>query len=194
VIQLLKKKHYLKMPWANGLGLTEQIDIFPSEANVTERDFLWRLSSATIQQASTFSLFPKYDRLLMVIEGKGLILNQSPLAPFEVFSFSGDVPMDCQLTAGPVLDLGLIYSPAEIEVQAQIKLGLQSLTETFKATDVGYFYGLEGSCTVIGEQGLCLSLMKGDTLKVEGPHRLDFETAPNQVCHLIKLHLRRKKI
>jgi environmental stress-induced protein Ves len=76
------------MPWKNGLGRTEQIEIFPEKSIFPGEDFLWRISSAKVQGASPFSQFPGCDRWLMVLGGQGLLLDGAPLFPEEPIHFS----------------------------------------------------------------------------------------------------------
>ncbi len=107
------------MPWKNGGGSTAQIAIFPKGSDFRLGDFKWRLSSAKIEQQGDFSLFPKHDRILVVLGGAGLVLtNKSEnrdlpekivLKLHEPYLFSGDLPMSCELLGGPVRDLNLFF-------------------------------------------------------------------------------------
>ena len=56
------------MPWKNGLGVTTEILIEPSDATIGNFD--WRLSMARIDADGPFSSFPNIDRLLLVLEGR----------------------------------------------------------------------------------------------------------------------------
>src|SRR5207253_10264439 len=108
-MKLYRKSDYLSMPWKNGLGMTEQIEIHPENAAFPGEDFLWRLSSAKIQGASPFSQFPGCDRCLMVLTGQGLLLEGAPLFPEEPLYFSGESLIHCALLGGEVTDLGVIF-------------------------------------------------------------------------------------
>src|SRR2546422_8818735 len=55
------------MPWKNGLGVTTEILIEPSDATIGNFD--WRLSMARIGADGPFASFPNIDRLLLVLEG-----------------------------------------------------------------------------------------------------------------------------
>lgn len=99
MIKLIKKSDYIKMPWKNGLGLTDQIALSDQ----------WRLSSAQVDSSNPFSEFPGCDRLLTVFRGDGLALNGRPLHSGEVVAFPGEGPVQCELLGGPVKDLGLVY-------------------------------------------------------------------------------------
>ena len=97
------------MPWKNGLGVTEEIAIFPPGADFASGSFGWRLSSATVATDGPFSNFPGCDRLLAVLTGSGLILNGDALQGDQVTRFAGEKAVDGRLISGPVVDLGLIY-------------------------------------------------------------------------------------
>ena len=64
------------------------------ERGVADRDFLWRLSSATVEDAeSDFTALPDYERLISTLEGT-IELNHNggeklTLNPYEVHRFDG---------------------------------------------------------------------------------------------------------
>lgn len=67
--RLLKQEDYKVSDWDG--GTTKEMAIFPENANYSERDFLWRLSSAAVEKdEAQFSELPDYDRVLMVLEGE----------------------------------------------------------------------------------------------------------------------------
>lgn len=105
------------MRWKNGLGLTAEIAIEPANAIFPQDDFLWRLSSAKVQAQNNFSQFPGYDRILMVIQGHGLLLNQAVLVPLVPYSFRGEELINCDLIDGEVVDLGVIYKRDQVRVE-----------------------------------------------------------------------------
>lgn len=90
--KLLKAENYKVSEWAG--GKTTQLAIFPEEGNYLERNFIWRLSSATCEQEeSVFSKLPDYDRVLVVLEGKVVLAHDgvrvSRLNPLEQDRFDG---------------------------------------------------------------------------------------------------------
>lgn len=75
-------------------GKTKQLAIFPETANYLERNFIWRLSSATCEkEESDFTKLPKFDRVLMVLEGDVVLAHQdvrvARLGELEQDSFDG---------------------------------------------------------------------------------------------------------
>jgi hypothetical protein len=193
VIEILAKENYLQMPWANGLGLTEQIDIFPKNATVSQRNFQWRLSSAIVPQANPFSRFENYQRLLTVIDGAGLLINQRPLLPGETFTFSGSLEIQAALIEGPVRDLGLIFDPRLLTATMVTHAWPASrgdVTLAFSDTpdDVVYFFLVSGSIRVLQK-----SVPSGSCVRIEAVQALTFQIEQGPVRAVV-LNLRRKKI
>lgn len=83
----LPQSGYHSMPWKNGTGSTDEVWLWPPAA---DRDrFAIRISRAPIPTDSAFSGFDGADRVITVIEGKGLVLDFGdqvqdlpPLSPF----------------------------------------------------------------------------------------------------------------
>ena len=48
-----------------------RVSIAPENGNYQSRDFLWRLSSATVElEESTFTSLPDFDRIILTLEGR----------------------------------------------------------------------------------------------------------------------------
>jgi environmental stress-induced protein Ves len=70
--KLYRESEYPEKEWAG--GKTREIFICPKEASYDERNFVFRLSSATIEQEeSQFTSLPNYDRTIMVLEGEVIL-------------------------------------------------------------------------------------------------------------------------
>lgn len=66
---LYRKENYTTSQWMG--GNTTELAIYPKTSKYLDRNFIWRLSSATIDvEESDFSKLPDYDRVLMVLEGE----------------------------------------------------------------------------------------------------------------------------
>lgn len=66
---LCKENTYIVSEWSG--GSTKEMAIFPKKGSYSERNFIWRLSSATIDmEESNFTKLPDYDRVLMVLSGE----------------------------------------------------------------------------------------------------------------------------
>ncbi|HVJ41914.1 MAG TPA: HutD family protein [Dongiaceae bacterium] len=108
----LTSKDYQPMPWKNGQGSTIQLI---SAAN-TAGGFDWRLSIAEVGQSGPFSDFSGYDRIITLIEGKGMVLtfngtmHQRIDRLFTPLPFDGGWHTDCELIDGPLRDFNLMVS------------------------------------------------------------------------------------
>ncbi|WP_264537057.1 HutD family protein [Flavobacterium sp. N1736] len=66
-IQLFPKKNSKASIWSG--GLTYEYMIYPKTANYTDRDFVFRISSATIEKVpSEFTKFKGYSRYLVMLD------------------------------------------------------------------------------------------------------------------------------
>ena len=111
---------YRVMPWKNGMGLTVELAVHPPGASL--ENFDWRISMADVAADGDFSLFPGYDRTLMLAMGRGLELDfatasapQRLRRPGEAAQFSGDWPAYCHLLDGPVRDFNVMSARGRVE-------------------------------------------------------------------------------
>lgn len=67
--KIIKQEDFITSKWAG--GETTQLHIYPEDAVFSDRDFLWRISSATFTSTeSSFSDFNGYQRYILPLEGK----------------------------------------------------------------------------------------------------------------------------
>ena len=83
---------YATSTWSG--GTTTELLIRPRGAVYAHRDFLFRVSSATVDlDKSTFTALPDYDRLIATLEGTITLLHDDgpalTLPPFQVHAFDG---------------------------------------------------------------------------------------------------------
>lgn len=95
---IYEMEQYHTSKWSG--GITTEFAIFPASARYLERDFIWRLSSASVDaKESTFTKLPDYDRILMVLEGEAVLAHADQrtvkLAALEQDSFDGAVKTSC---------------------------------------------------------------------------------------------------
>ncbi len=99
MIRVLTKEDYIVSDW-NG-GRTIQLAIAPENAVYAERDFLWRISSATVELAeSDYTSLPDYDRLIMPLNGEMILSHDGSeeidVTPLEVHGFDGAASTHCR--------------------------------------------------------------------------------------------------
>jgi environmental stress-induced protein Ves len=169
------------MPWKNGLGVTEQIAIFPENSAFPGESFHWRLSSATVQTAAPFSLFKGYDRWLTILSGEGLNLNGSPLGPLKPAHFSGEIPIQSELLSNAVTDLGLIYRRDKIAATMSYET-ISSARTLYFDRGTHLFYAVAGDLKINDT-----TVPIGDTLWMEGPFEATLGTSQRGHYIYIKL-------
>lgn len=91
-IKIITKEQQQTNAWSG--GTTTQIAIYPEDSSYTDRDFLWRLSSAVVElEESNFTKLPGFDRHLMVLEGELKLVHKEHhsviLTQYEQDSFKG---------------------------------------------------------------------------------------------------------
>ena len=106
------------MPWANGLGVTREIDADQTQrGSTTTPPFRWRVSMADLSApGGMFSQIPGVDRIIVLLEGSGVTLavDGSPpreLARLEPFPFSGDVSTSSTVASASGRDLNCMVTP-----------------------------------------------------------------------------------
>jgi len=109
----LKAADVRRVPWKNGRGVTTELAVFPASASFERGDFDARVSKATIDETGPFSAYPGFDRVLVVLDRDGLVLDHGDAAPrarvrpLEPYAFSGDWPTNATPTNGPVADFNV---------------------------------------------------------------------------------------
>ena len=129
-LRRISRSEYVRSHWKNGLGFTDQIAIEPAGADLRKGDYLWRISSAAIENASDFSVFPEHDRGLVILSGAGVRLtHRDPdsdysdtveLPPFEPYEFPGDIKSSCGLVDGPVQDLSVFFKKSDASASLDV--------------------------------------------------------------------------
>jgi hypothetical protein len=171
-MKFYKKSDSVNMPWKNGHGTTEQIEIFPENSSFPEgEDFLWRISSAKVQGATPFSQFPGCDRWLTVLRGQGLLLDGGPLLPDEPIHFSGETPLHCALLGGEVTDLGIIYRRDKIRAEMFVNEFPED-QQLDLPKGIHFIYCSDESLKVTDHV-----LEAGDSLRIEGPAKIMIQSS-----------------
>lgn len=74
-VRVLRPADYREERWANGLGTTTQLAIYPPYAVNRHQDFLWRVSRAPVTEDGAWSRYPNYLRIVMLLSGRGVLLD-----------------------------------------------------------------------------------------------------------------------
>lgn len=92
-IQHISKNELSTKKWAG--GSTTQLFIYPANSDYAKRNFLFRISTATVEvEESTFTQLPGVSRKLMILDGQIRIEHKNHhskiLKKFDQDEFSGD--------------------------------------------------------------------------------------------------------
>jgi environmental stress-induced protein Ves len=114
-LRLLTQEDYATSRW--GGGSTTQLAVAPQDARYERRDFLWRVSSASVElEESEFTPLPDYERLICAISGQMQLSHNGapylPLAPGQVHRFDGAAQTHCR---GKVTDFNLMLRKGQCQ-------------------------------------------------------------------------------
>ena len=145
MIKLIKHNQQITTNWSG--GTTSELFIYPLGANYASRDFLFRISTATVQtETSTFTDLTGFKRILMLLNGNLTIThnqtNTHHLTPFTPHFFDGGWQTNAQ---GLVTDFNVIFRP---EVNANIEVLKLDTNQQITITNNGtmlFIYVIDGS-------------------------------------------------
>lgn len=190
MIKVLRVTDYVKMPWKNGAGVTEEIVRVNQSAS---EQFAWRVSIADIKQDGDFSLFAGYQRIISVLEGKGMTLEvdgkcSRDLLAFDPFAFSGDAKVKSSLLEGALRDFNLIYDPQYVQARLQW-LTVKTTTHLFSsASSLLVFNAGEPVNITLANEVVCLGRYDSLLLQgVSGLKELVLISKQDITCCLIEL-------
>ncbi len=140
VFEHLEMASFKTTEWA--AGNTTELYIYPPNSDFKSRQFLWRLSRATVMSlSSTFTPLYGVIRWIMPLDGPlslkhkkdGKVLYRITLAPFQAHSFKGDWETESE---GKVADFNLMLKEGARGHLAHVKLeneskGILSLLEKY---------------------------------------------------------------
>ena len=150
--------NYVTGSWSG--GTTTQLYLYPEDGSYANRDFLFRISSATVVlEESDFTPLPGVERYIVPLEG-GFVLTHpgmpsvelSPLAP--PYRFPGDIPTHC---VGSATDFNLMLKGCE---------GMMELHRSTAPIRPGFngFYAVEDAVFSLEQQQF--EMAKGDLLTI----------------------------
>ena len=169
----LTKSDYIISSWSG--GTTTQIAIAPAGAVYAERDFLWRISSATVElEASDFTALPDYDRWIATLESTIVLSHNGgeaiTLHPYQPHFFDGGDDTHC---LGRCTDFNLMLRKGKcrgeicgLHLSAGEGRTILGEEEDCGQTALLIFCG-QGACTVT-EGTECVLLHEGESVLAEG--------------------------
>lgn len=178
--RLHKEKDFMTSKWAG--GATTELAIFPQTSKYLDRNFIWRLSSATVElEESSFTKLPDYDRVLMVLEGEVVLSYEGErvarLKELEQDRFDGAWKTK---SFGKITDYNLMVRKGnegylDIIYPQQQKEELSSSYETEKAKATHALYCKEGYAVVgCGSESIMVSAGQQLVLEFEAGEEVKY--------------------
>lgn len=166
-MQIIKQNQQQTTNWSG--GTTTPLIIFPVDSDYASRDFLFRISTATVQTTtSTFTDLTGYQRIIMLLQGSLSITHNNEvthhLKPLIPHFFDGA----WKTTAiGKVTDFNVIFKP---EIKAHIDVVLLSANQSNQiqtSKDFICLYLAKGQIT-IRENQQTYNLYENDFVLLDG--------------------------
>lgn len=174
-IEIIRKEQQKTTTWTG--GTTTELAIYSKGTAYSERNFMWRLSSARVEvENSTFTSLSGIWRLIMVVEGEMALEHENQhstyLKPFEQDSFSGEWVTK---STGKVKDFNLMLArgckgkleAAKIEKEDLFEINEESSNfndEFISLTEA--FYIVKGNIAVVINKTEKFDLNEGDLLLI----------------------------
>lgn len=152
-IRIIQPQQVTVSVWSG--GTTSQLGIGEGECSYAERDFLWRLSSATVDdEVSTFTPLSDYHRLILMQEGTVILEHDGKpgivLAPWQVHRFDGGSQTVC---TGRATDFNLMLRKGKAE--GNLTVLETSVSQTGTVPALGYGEDGSGSDQILELGGTC---------------------------------------
>jgi uncharacterized protein len=158
--------------WAS--GTSTEIFIYPSTGSFAERNFTFRISTASVEtEESTFTFFEGITRHLMILKGELELIHEGRytkhLKPFDQDIFSGEWSTHSK-GKGTDFNLMLKGSANGALTHHSIKPGQIQLFES--DADFEFIYIVQGSIGILNgnilNEGDLIQIAKGTTLELNG--------------------------
>ena len=181
-VRKLTQCDYLTSVWSG--GTTTQLAIFPPDAVYAHRDFLWRVSSATVDlEESDFTALPDYDRLIATLEGDITLTHKGgapiTLQPFQVHGFSGG---DATHSVGRCRDFNLMLRRGRA-VGTMEALHLVGAAQTSPAKGRGSAVsGAEEGCRPLAAEGSPVCHSERSAAESKNPFSPASTVGPSIAC------------
>jgi environmental stress-induced protein Ves len=143
---------YKVMPWKNGAGSTTELYIAPPGASV-QSGFDWRISLAQVPASGPFSVFPDYQRTIVLLKGDPMHLVHEgrirhELQALQPYDFHGAWQTEGLLTGQPVEDFNVMVRDGFGRARVDVQKGSEKSAFSVQHDDLCFIYCHQGSFTV----------------------------------------------
>jgi len=188
--QIIGPEDFKELLWKNGQGNTRELRVCDGDAG---EGFIWRLSRAHVASGGPFSDFSGYDRILVMLAGKGMDLFHEESEDcqlrraFDQVRFSGNWKTHAVLMDGPIEDFNIMtkqgYCTAKVDV-------FNCFGENELAVDAREFlvYVPYHEICMKGPDGKDILLPRGHLFDLKGPVSLPWKIkGEGVICIQIRL-------
>lgn len=174
MIELLKKEDYVVSDWSG--GKTEQIYICPPNADYAKRNFLYRISSATVRdKESDFTFLQGTKRYITILSGDMKLTLPDKVVELDfgdILEFSGEDNVHCE---GQATDFNLMLKGAEGWMDTVMVRSVQVLNPS-----EDLFVYAHDTMSVVLSNGAVVRMDKGDCCHIyeeEGTYSVESNSA-----------------
>ena len=171
IVRLLRSSEYKVMPWRNKAGGTTQIAIFPECSRIEDNAFSWRVSIAETNEAHPFSLFPDYDRTLLMVEGRRFVIRCGPEVHFDLspgstsIGFPGEWQLSGSAPEGPVRNFNLMCRRGQARGRLREHVVRGAIQDVDAIGSVVVLHNLKTSVRIVNRADKrCFQLAPADSL------------------------------
>lgn len=145
MIATLSPAQYRRSPWKNGGGVT---------VDVAEQGDIWRFGRTPIVAAGPFSDYTGFDRVQVLVAGRGLVLDTPEgeidvRTPFKPVRFTGERKIVSRLEAGPVEVVNLMGDRSIVCIDMKV---LDAGQQIELAAGTHFAYSPTGSAELVCEE------------------------------------------
>ncbi|HEM5490474.1 TPA: HutD family protein [Streptococcus suis] len=139
-VEKYKTSDYQETSWSG--GRTTQLYLFPAQSSYGERNFQFRLSTASMDtEQSTFTSLPSYHRILLSLDQTIVLQDMNSgeqviLAPYHIHRFEGEQSIQC---VGKAQDFNIIFDDS---VQADLQVMEENKWVVECEADFRFIYAL----------------------------------------------------
>ncbi|WP_250514820.1 HutD family protein [Caballeronia sp. INDeC2] len=165
-------------PWKNGGGVTREIAAGPLGASLDA--FAWRLSMADVASDGAFSRFAGVDRVLVLLDGAGMRLEQADGrvhtldAPLAIARFAGETPIHATLINGPTRDFNVMVRRGRARATVDVR---RASCSPDARHDLTFIFCVRGRIDIKAAGDTRHTLETGDTLRLDRAAELQFEAS-----------------
>lgn len=172
---LIKNEQFKTSKWSG--GTTTELCIYPANSEYQNRDFTWRISSATVDlETSKFTILSDYERIIMVLKGN-LILEHGEgdsikLNELDKYKFDGNSNTESK---GKVTDFNLMMRKGSCDgkvevIQLDPKSTLSTIFDEEKVEEydlsADIYYNIKGKIKISINESKTIILENKDLLIV----------------------------